>query len=183
MNRARILLIAKLLLLTCLLPAFGSLAQATSPEYQIKAAFLLKFPAYVEWPKDVFPNETDPLIFGVVDSTEMYESLQAVAAGQLLAGRSIEVRQLRPDMSVSGVNVLFIGGTGQSAAVTLSAVAGLPVLTVTDSSDEQPTGSMINFAIVDDRVRFDVTLAATEHAGLKLSSRLLQVARKVVGAP
>jgi hypothetical protein len=38
---------------------------------------------------------------------------------------------------------------------------------------------MINFRLVDGRVRFEVSLGAAEKGGLKISSRMLQVALAV----
>jgi hypothetical protein len=56
-------------------------------------------------------------------------------------------------------------------------------LTVTESEDTFALGSVINFVIVDDKVRFDVALREAELANLKVSARLLAVARKVLGGP
>jgi hypothetical protein len=53
------------------------------------------------------------------------------------------------------------------------------VLTVTDSEGALAQGSMINFVLDDRRVRFDIALDTAERSGLKLSSRLLAVARDV----
>jgi hypothetical protein len=64
-------------------------------------------------------------------------------------------------------------------ALLAAAVAG-SILTVTDSAGPQPENSMIHFFIAEDRVRFDIALQPVDAAGLRLSSRLLQVARQVV---
>jgi hypothetical protein len=42
-------------------------------------------------------------------------------------------------------------------------------------------GSVLNFVIVDKRVRFEISLTAAERAGLKISSELLSVAVRVHG--
>jgi len=52
--------------------------------------------------------------------------------------------------------------------------------TVTEAEDGEDPGSMINFVLVADKVRFDVALPPAEAGGLKISSRLLAVARKVL---
>jgi hypothetical protein len=54
------------------------------------------------------------------------------------------------------------------------------VLTVTESDNGLQQGSVINFRLVEDRVRFEVSLPAAEKCGLKLSSRLLSVAYHVL---
>jgi hypothetical protein len=42
---------------------------------------------------------------------------------------------------------------------------------------------MVNFVVANDRVRFDIALQPAEHSSLKISGRLLTLARKVTGAP
>jgi hypothetical protein len=56
----------------------------------------------------------------------------------------------------------------------------LPLLVVTEAQQGPPAGSMINFVSEADKVRFDVALAPAEQGGLKISARLLAVARKVI---
>ena len=82
------------------------------------------------------------------------------------------------------MQILFIGGSdaGRLSDI-LASTKGRPVLTVTESEDTFALGSMINFVIVDDKVRFDVALREAELANLKVSARLLSVARKVLAGP
>jgi hypothetical protein len=47
---------------------------------------------------------------------------------------------------------------------------------VTESDGGLRAGSVINFRVIDQRVRFEVSLAAADRANIKLSSRLLSVA-------
>jgi hypothetical protein len=51
---------------------------------------------------------------------------------------------------------------------------------VTETEDGLARGSMINFITVEDKVRFDVALPPAERGQLRISSRLLAVARKVI---
>jgi hypothetical protein len=77
--------------------------------------------------------------------------------------------------------MLFIGGAAaERAPRLLRAAAERGVLTVTEFDAGLREGSVINFRLVDERVRFEVSLAAAEKAGVKLSSRLLSVAYRVL---
>ena len=62
----------------------------------------------------------------------------------------------------------------------LDASRDRPMLTITESDDGLALGSMINFVVVADKVRFDVAPDSAEAHRLKISSRLLAVARQVV---
>lgn len=154
-------------------------------EYQVKAAFLYKFAGYVEWPKDVIGPAEMPFTIGVLGSEPLAAELLHVVSGRTLSDRSITVRRLRPGESLVGVHVLFLGGGEALSPDQLRHwTQQRPVLVVTESEGALGRGSMINFVIVERRVRFEIALDAAEMSGLRLSSRLLAVAQKVLaGAP
>jgi hypothetical protein len=52
---------------------------------------------------------------------------------------------------------------------------------VTESSRAAASGSMINFVVVDNKVRFDIAPQAAELSRLRISARLLGVARALIG--
>lgn len=157
--------------------------QTRLAEAQIKAAFLYKFGGFVEWPERAFARADAPFTIGVVGSDAVAAELRQVVTGRTVHQRPIAVRNLRRGEPLSGLHILFVG---QSEAARLpeilAAAKGQPVLVVTESEDALAHGSMINFVAVDDRVRFDVALPPAERGQLKISARLLTVARKVVSS-
>jgi hypothetical protein len=159
-------------------------SELQAAEYKVKAAFLYKFASYVEWPPQVFERRESPFVIGVVGADMLGDELARVVAGHSIDGRPVEVRKLRHGEPVSGLQILFVGRSdhGQPAD-TLASAKGRPVLTVTESEDAFALGSVINFVVVDDKVRFDVALREAEQSNLKVSSRLLSVARKVLAGP
>ena len=168
-------------------PAVGpSLAQSEgqASEYRVKAAFLYKFGSYVEWPDRVFARGDSPVAIGVVGADALAEELAQIIVGRNVNGRPLSVRKVRAGESIAGLHVLFIGrADGGRLAEILAAAKGRPVLTVTESDEALQLGSVINFVVVDDKVRFDVALAPADLGSLKISARLLAVARKVVSRP
>jgi hypothetical protein len=156
--------------------AFGQDADAA---FQIKAAFVQKFATYVSGPG--FEGANGALVFGVAGSAPVYEFLTQLTSAQADGSRPVEVRRVATVDDLNGVNVLFVGdGAAADAPALLQRGVAGSMLTITDVAGPQPPNSMIHFFIADDRVRFDIALAPTEAAGLRLSSRLLQVARQVM---
>ncbi|RZJ11279.1 MAG: YfiR family protein [Rubrivivax sp.] len=152
-----------------------------SAEYQVKAAFVCKFGNYVEWPAQALGRAGEPFRIGVLGSVAVVEALRRTAAVTEVAGRPVEVRRLSRGEAPDGLHVLFVSQAMAAAAPeAMAAVHGRPVLTVTELDPGGPTG-MINFVIVDDKVRFDVQLLPATQSGLKISVRLLSVARRVEG--
>jgi hypothetical protein len=152
--------------------------QAT--EYQVKAAYLYKFIGYVEWPSRTQAASDAPLAIGVIGADGLADELQQVVAGRNIHGRAISVRKLGQGDPVAGLQMLFIGRAASDIAGLLAAARESGVLTVTESDDAFALGSVINFVVVQDKIRFDIALQSAEQAHLRISSRLLAVARKVV---
>jgi hypothetical protein len=158
-------------------------ADVQSAEYKVKAAFLYKFASYIEWPAQVFERPQSPIVIGVAGADAVSDELAQVVTGRSIGGRPVEVRKLGRGAPLNGLQILFVGRSDRSSSDVLAAARGKPVLTVTESEDAFALGSMINFVIVDDRVRFDVALREAEISNLKVSARLLRVARKVLAGP
>jgi hypothetical protein len=152
-------------------------------EYQVKAAYLVKFGSYVEWPPLVFEQRDSPFVIGVLASDAVAEEVEHAAAAATVDGRPVQVRRLdRVDAgTAASTHLLFIDRSrnGQLAD-TLALVRGRPLLTVLESEQALALGGMINFVIVENKVRFDIALAPAEASQLRISARLLSVARRVL---
>lgn len=158
-------------------PAAG--ASAAYPEAEVKAAFLLGFAGYVQWPAAETGARTGPIRFAVLNAPRVEAALERLAQGRSVQGRSVRVRALGSIDELDGDEVLFIGpNENWRLPQQIAAVEG-PTLVVTDAPDGLAAGAMINFQLVDRRVRFEVGLPAAHEAGLSLSSRLLAAALRV----
>lgn len=147
------------------------------PEHGIKAAFLYKFLGYVEWPAGTLAGASAPIVIGVLGADDIAGELQTIVARRRIAQHPIEVRRVGEADALDGVNVLFIGPDGMSALPRLvPAAQQRSVLVVSDFDRGLEEGSVINLVVVDNRVRFEVSLEAAERSQLKLSSRMLAVA-------
>ena len=170
MIRLRPALIASLLFL----PATPAQAQSAS-EAAIKAAYLVKFGAYVDWP--VAPS--GPLTLCVVGRDPLGTAIDRAAAGQQVNGRPVQVRRLTRLDRGSGCAIAFVSGSpAQDVAAALGEVAGAPVLTVTDSL-WGPARGMIHFQILRNRVRFHIDEKTAASCKLAVSSKLLAIALTV----
>ena len=171
------------LLALCTLCAGASVAADESPqdiEQRVKAAFLFKFGGYVEWPERVFPRNDSPLVVGVAGADVLAEELSRIASGRTMNGRPVTVRRIRSGEPVTGVHVLFISRSEAGRlGELLPTTQGQPVLTVTETEKGLAQGSVINFVVADNRVRFEVSLAAANRNGLRIGAPLLAVAQRV----
>lgn len=158
-----------------LLPAWA-LAQAT-PEAEVKAAYVFNFVKFVEWPPETFPQATDRIVIAVAGSSAVGRALEALD-GREAQGRVVSVRHVSHPDEVRGAHVLFVSQSHPDIPAAVKWAERMPILTVTESDAVRP-GSIINLVRVGSRIGFDVDLDAAGVARLRVSSRLLSVARAI----
>jgi hypothetical protein len=160
--------------------AWAAVAQdpAAVSEHQIKAAYLFKFGAYVEWPPESFQDAASPIVIGVAGDPALARELERVIGSRTMNGRAVEIRQLKPGEDFDDLHILFLGRS-QIGRLGAAASRPRPMLIVTDSSDGLDQGSVINFVSAGNRVRFEVSLDAAKRNSLKIAAPLLAVAMKV----
>lgn len=157
-------------------------AARTQPAYsqvEVKAAFLYRFGSYVRWPAR--SDGDDSITIAVLNDPDIAAELERFVADRTIDGRRVEVRRLRSIYGLSPDDrMLFIGPdeNGRLAQI-IEAVGEKPILIVTDAPDGLADGAMINFQVIERRVRFEISLTRARAAGLDLSSRLLAAAIKV----
>lgn len=164
-----------------LLAAAQAQAALTAPrESAVKAAFLMKFGTFVDWPPQAFRRPDDPLVIGVLGDDAVHADLEQLAQGRSVKGSPIVVRRLR-DLPAPGerVHILFLATQNESRLRDLLARIAGPVLVVTQAEAGLAAGAALNFVVEGGRVRFEASPRAAEGRALKLSSRLLSVARAV----
>jgi len=157
-------------------------AQNRKPEeYQVKAVYLYNFGRFADWP--VSEPKDDTFSICVLGTDPFGRELDDVAAGEQIDGKKLSVRRVATVREVGGCRILFISDSESSRIKDIIASLGkLPLLTVSDIRGFVDDGGMIEFVIVDNKVRFQVNLTAAQEAGLTLSSQLLRVATVVRGS-
>jgi hypothetical protein len=164
------------------LVAGGAAAQAPvqPTEAGVKAAYLYRFLAHVDWPPAAFASPDEPVSIGVAGADEVGEELQRVIAGRQVNGRAVKARRLAEDEPVEGLHVVFIGRAVRQPARLFERLRGRPVLIVMEGSSSLDAGAMLSLVPVDGRIRFEASPMSAERVGLKLGARLLALAERVV---
>lgn len=153
-----------------------------SLEYPVKAAFLVNFAKFAEWPP-ASPQAQAPLVsICVLGSDPFGAVLEKTAAGRSAGGRPIVIERLRTVDGAGSCHVLFIAlSETKHLAPILERLSGKPVLTVGECEGFARRGGVIGLVVEDNRAKFEVNLHAAQGKGLVLSSKLLGVARVIAG--
>jgi len=155
----------------------GLQAQAIPTDYEVKAAYLYNFGGFVQWPAKTNVLKDDLFDICVLGQDPFGQVLDAALAGESIAGKKVAVRRVLKPQDAIPCRIIFVSSSESSQLQqTLAALDNTCALTVSDLPQFSQHGGMIQFILEGKRVRFDVNLAAVEHAGLTLSSELLKVA-------
>ncbi len=178
--RGGMALAAAILLLACVSitsdPARA--AEAEPLEYQVKAAFLLNFTKFVQWPASAFADENSPVAICILGEDPFGNTLDEMVRGEAVNGRNSLFRGYGASRNRKRARFYLSAKSEKDVARTLADL-GPGVLTVGEGEKFLRDGGIIAFVIQDRRVRFDIDQAAAAKARITLSSRLMNVARSV----
>ncbi len=173
--------VAAILFAVWLAIPFAGRADAASPtEYQLKAAFLFNFAKFVEWPPSSFRNDQSPITICVLGEDLFGPVLEETVKAQTVGNRGLAVKRITRVSRDDACHILFVSSSEEHRLdQILGRTQNWPVLTVGDIAIFTAVGGIINLVLEEKKVRFEVNLDAAERAGLKISSRLLRLAKHV----
>jgi hypothetical protein len=152
-------------------------ADTSSVEYRIKAAYIFNFAKFVSWPSAAFASADAPIVIGIVGKDPFGSELDQTIAGKTIERHLLQVKRLNETDPVDGCHILFISEPERKRLPEIFEKASqLSILTVGEMDDFTDIGGMIRFFKFENNIRFEVDLKPVEAAGLKISSKLLQVA-------
>ena len=170
-------LIGYLLVSVLLVTGQVSAAEPDERAEVVEAAFLLKFPDFIDWPESYRQSDGGKFVISVLGGSTIYNHLDEISADRKILGKALEVRRVRTLAELKEPNILFVKGIGRGELKDLvKQLRGKPVLIVSDMPGGGQLGAMINFFIQGNKVRFEVNKGSIEKSLLKVSFRLLQVA-------
>jgi hypothetical protein len=153
-------------------------APLQAEEFQVKAAFLLNFAKFVEWPAGA--QARDSFTIGILGQ-DPFESALDSLAGKTVRGKRVVVRRYDDPEEAREADILFISASEKRVLrQILKTLRGNSILTVGDSKDFGRSGVMINLLLLNKRVGFEINLAAAHRDGLQISSNLLKLAQEVI---
>jgi hypothetical protein len=199
-NKVYILAIFMLLAALFAAPAMAEDSEQNR-ERQIKAAFLYNFINVVDWPKEKMPDNDEPIIIGVIGNKDFIKAFDPIKDKQIRGKKIIikHFKDLNELKESEGKNnseqkktieslkkchvVLFC--TRDSTPIDNSrqitdALKNSPVLTVGEQASFLENGGTINFLMVDHKIRFEINLDSAKRNSLKIRSKLLKLAKRVI---
>lgn len=162
----------------CVASIFAQSREAS--EYQIKAAFLYNFAKFVEWPHQASGEAGDPMTICIVGEDPFGNILDQFVAGKPINGRPVSIRRSTPGQDLKGCQIAFVSSAEKDRLRAIFANANRAgVLTVGETEGFALRGGVIGFIRVENKVHFEINPDAAQRANLKISSKLLSLAKIV----
>lgn len=174
--------LANIMLLFCLIlggAADLSAEQRNPGEYQVKALFIYNFINFVEWPADSSFSSNSAINVCIVGEDPFNEAFDEIR-NETVKGKRLVIKPYHASEERRGCQLIFIPASEvRRAESILRTVRDAGVLTVGDTEEAARQGAVIGFYMEQKKVRFAINIEAAKHAGFKISSKLLKLAKIV----
>ncbi len=159
----------------------GVRGQEVASDAQVKAAFMVNFAKFLEWPAEAFPGRDAPLTLCVAGRGPVGAALSAYER-RLVQSRELRVRRSVTPEELRGCHMVYVSEFEERHMLQiLRAAAGLPLVTVSDIDGFAAAGGTIGLVEAGERVQFEVNIASARRANVRVSSQLLRLARNTRG--
>lgn len=149
-------------------PLWGS---SSALETKIKAAYLYNFTKFVEWPQ----NGGKPVKICVLGDAGMSKVLEELASKQ---GEKKEFSiQTVTKSQIESCDILYLSGSDREVQNTLELAKEHDILTVSDNDNFSNNGGIVTLFSESGKIRFTINIAAVKKTNLKISSKLLELAK------
>ncbi len=157
----------------------AALADAAVDEYKVKAAMIFNFAKFVDWPVGSFGSD-NRFTYCIAGKSPLSATMQQMQ-GKLIKERSVLVRHIDRPAEVSGCQVLFIAQSeGSHLSSYFLEASRSSSVTISDVEQFVDSGGIIGFTEEDNKIRFEINQETARKRGIKISSHLLGLARRVV---
>ena len=165
-----------------LVPVSSSAEVPIIREHQLKAVFLYRFAHFVSWPASAFVSSNAPFRICIWGEDPFGNQIDVAVANERIKNRPITVSRIHDVEEMASCQIVFASKSKQRyKAHIFTFVKNRPILTVSDMENFANRGGMIEFFNFGNKVRFIIAPKHVKTANLKISSRLLQIAKIAEG--
>lgn len=152
---------------------------AQSTEYKVKAAFLERFTRFIEWPESsAIADTSKPFILGIIGKNPFGLTLEEFYSYQKIRSKKVEIQYFSNPDGIEKCHLLFISHSNKTQlSRILSRIRNKPILSVSDTKNFAEEGVLINFYIVENKIRFEINESEARKSGLSISYLLLKMAK------
>jgi hypothetical protein len=150
-------------------------------ENDVKSAFIYNFAKFVEFPSGTFASADSPIMVGVFGDSQFGDVLEKLLKGKTVGGRKLEVKRLQRTRDCDACQIVFVRSSeSERVSSILDRLKNKSILTIGEAERFARRGGIIGFVTDNDRIGFQVNIGTAKRCALKISSKLLSLAREVI---
>ena len=169
-------------ILACSLLSIAFLAPVQAlegTEDEVKGAMLVQFIRFVKWPDSVPSGPNGTIVIGIMDENGLMAVLNVIE-GRIIRDRKIHLKRPKSVQEALECHVLYMSSSQyRESTEILRAVSDQPILTIGEDPNFIQAGGVVRFYREKQRIRFEINPEAASRANLKISAKLLEIARLV----
>ena len=151
-------------------------AKPKNKEYHIKAAFLLNFVKFIQWPAHAFSDPTS-LTICILGNDPFDEALNTIE-NKIVRDKRLIIKRISRIEDIKGCQILFISTPEKEImSEILTKTKDKPILTVSETNNFCQSGGIVNFIVVNNKIRFEINVEASKRSDLIISSKLLKLSK------
>jgi len=150
-------------------------------EYEVKAAYLYNFIKFIQWPATAFETKDSEFVIGIYGYDPFKNTLKEVLANNTVQNRKLVIKYFKTPDEIKNCHLLFISDVDEEElSIIIKKINKTPVLTVGNNiKNFCLLGGIINFTKQDAKHRFVINNNQAVNANLKISSKLLFLAKTI----
>ena len=170
----------RLFLIALVFISLSANADEVSRVYMIKAAFIYNFTKFVMWPQQGSYSDAESFNVCILGDDRLTAAASTIQ-GKSVQGKVLQIKYITNAGENGECEIIFLAiSNTERLQQALETIKGTRVLSVGDSNDFVDNGGIIGLFVENNKVRFDINQLAADDSGLKINSRLLELANRVI---
>lgn len=165
----------KLVILFLMVASTGILKAEMNDLATYKSLFTLNFIRHIGWPEETKQGD---FVIGVLKSSTIANELKIKTKGKKFGYQNIVIKEFKNIEEISDCQILYVASYinyNKYSSVISNKLNNSNSLIITEDNDAINSGSMINFTIVEDKLKFEVSQSNANKYGLKFSGSLISM--------
>ena len=150
-------------------------------EYKVKAAYLYNFTKFITWPDKVLSVSSKENLNVCILGKDPFGEAIALLSNKLAKGHTVIVKYIDKLKTDTQCHIAYVSRSKEKNIISIiKKLSNKNILSVSDIDGFAVKGGCISLVVLNGKVRFNVNLQATYNADLKLSAKLLEMAKLVI---
>jgi len=165
-----------------IVPVSSSCAQQKEIEkaYKIKAAFLLNFAKFINWPEESFQSDKKSFKICVLGDSPFGSSLSPFTS-RSVCRKKIDLQYLSTVHQAESCQLLFVSASEkENFGIIQRTLGDRPIAMVSDIEGFAQSGGTIEFVSEENKLSFIINLRRAREQRLEIHSALLNLASEVI---